>query len=152
VPHITAIYAIIGVIAVLRADCNTRLGWDTNLKSAVTLQPVKEEPPLNVRCKDKFLIQTTSLGGPREFLSPNDLVRGRLGVSVKHVSTNDGFHFVSQWNPVDADDHESVVYQQKIRVNYLPPEGESIPEDLLEQPSMLTSEGDISVRASWISP
>jgi hypothetical protein len=38
-----------------------------------------------------------------------------------------------------------MVHQQKIRVAYLPPEGESIPEDAAEQPSLMTSDGDLSV-------
>lgn len=50
-----------------------------------------------------------------------------------------------QWNPTD-DAPESIVYQQKIRVAYLQPEGETIHEDVAEQPSMITSDsGDLSV-------
>lgn len=52
--------------------------------------------------------------------------------------------FRFQWNPAD-DAPENMVHQQKIRVAYLPPEGESIPEDSVEQPSMITSDGDLSV-------
>lgn len=51
---------------------------------------------------------------------------------------------ITQWTPAD-DAEESIVYQQKIRVAYLQPEGETIPEDA-EQPSMITSDGgDLSV-------
>jgi len=71
----------------------------------VMLQAMKEEPPLAAKCKDKFLIQSTTITPEKETLSLADI-----------------------WNTTDGDTH-----QQKIRVSYLPPEGTNIPEE--EEPA-----------------
>ncbi|KAF9649397.1 VAMP-associated protein [Thelephora ganbajun] len=71
----------------------------------VMLQAMKEEPPLAAKCKDKFLIQSTTITPEKETLSLNDI-----------------------WNTTDGDTHS-----QKIRVTYLPPEGTNIPEE--EEPA-----------------
>lgn len=39
------------------------------------LQALKEEPPLNTKCKDKFLIQSTIITPDKENLALHDLVR-----------------------------------------------------------------------------
>lgn len=39
------------------------------------LQAMKEEPPLNVKCKDKFLIQSTIITPEKETMPLQDLVR-----------------------------------------------------------------------------
>ena len=41
----------------------------------VLLQAMKEEPPLNSKCKDKFLIQSTFITPEKENMSLHDLVR-----------------------------------------------------------------------------
>lgn len=71
----------------------------------VMLQAMKEEPPLAAKCKDKFLIQSTTITPEKETLSLADI-----------------------WNTTDGDAHS-----QKIRVTYLPPEGTNIPEE--EEPA-----------------
>ena len=38
------------------------------------LQAMKEEPPLAAKCKDKFLIQSTTITPEKETLSLNDIV------------------------------------------------------------------------------
>lgn len=38
------------------------------------LQAMKEEPPLNVKCKDKFLIQSTIITPEKETMPLQDLV------------------------------------------------------------------------------
>lgn len=38
------------------------------------LQAMKEEPPLNAKCKDKFLIQSTNITPDKEQLSLADIV------------------------------------------------------------------------------
>lgn len=38
------------------------------------LQALREEPPLNTKCKDKFLIQSTIITPDQENLSLHDLV------------------------------------------------------------------------------
>ncbi|CAL1712853.1 unnamed protein product [Somion occarium] len=68
----------------------------------VMLQAMKEEPPLNAKCKDKFLIQSTLISPEKETLSLQDM-----------------------WNAESPDDISS----QKIRVVYLPPEGQTVPEE-----------------------
>ncbi|KAL5482457.1 SCS2 [Sanghuangporus weigelae] len=70
----------------------------------VLLQAMKEEPPLNAKCKDKFLVQSTIITPEKEAMPLSDL-----------------------WNNVDGED--SKVHQQKIRVVYLPPVGEELPEE-----------------------
>ncbi|TFY60999.1 hypothetical protein EVJ58_g4789 [Rhodofomes roseus] len=71
---------------------------------------MKEEPPLNVKCKDKFLIQSTVITPEKETMALPDL-----------------------WS-----DNAEEVHSQKIRVVYLPPEGQTVPEEeeggLGEQP------------------
>ncbi|KAL5501772.1 SCS2 [Sanghuangporus vaninii] len=70
----------------------------------VLLQAMKEEPPLNAKCKDKFLVQSTIITPEKEAMPLSEL-----------------------WNNVDGED--SKVHQQKIRVVYLPPVGEELPEE-----------------------
>ena len=41
----------------------------------VMLQPMKEEPPIAAKCKDKFLIQSTLITSEKETLSLHDIVR-----------------------------------------------------------------------------
>jgi hypothetical protein len=38
------------------------------------LQPMSEEPPLSIKCKDKFLIQSTVITAEKEAIPLNDLV------------------------------------------------------------------------------
>lgn len=80
---------------------------------AVLLQPMKEDPPLNAKCKDKFLVQTTFITPEREQGSISEL-----------------------WAVAEKTPGENGIHQQKIRVAYLPPEGDGIPEEP-EQPSHL---------------
>ena len=44
----------------------------------VMLQALKEEPPLNTKCKDKFLIQSTIITPDKETLALSDIVGGFL--------------------------------------------------------------------------
>ncbi|KAI0714056.1 VAMP-associated protein [Cerioporus squamosus] len=68
---------------------------------AVMLQAMKEDLPINAKCKDKFLIQSTIISPEKESMPLNDI-----------------------WN-VEGDE----VHSQKIRVVYLPPEGQTVPEE-----------------------
>jgi len=43
------------------------------LLSSVMLQPLKEEPPLNSKCKDKFLVQSTFITPDKETMALHDL-------------------------------------------------------------------------------
>lgn len=39
------------------------------------LQPMKEEPPLSIKCKDKFLIQSTLITPEKETKDLQEIVR-----------------------------------------------------------------------------
>jgi hypothetical protein len=41
---------------------------------SVMLQALKEEPPLNTKCKDKFLIQSTVITPEKETMTLHDIV------------------------------------------------------------------------------
>ncbi|KAI0270054.1 PapD-like protein [Gloeopeniophorella convolvens] len=71
----------------------------------VMLQAMKEEPPLNAKCKDKFLIQSMLITPDKAALSPHDL-----------------------WNLPEGE-NVSKVHSQKVKVNYLPPEGQPLEEE-----------------------
>lgn len=43
--------------------------------TSVLLQAMREEPPLSIKCKDKFLVQSTFITPEKEALSLHDLVR-----------------------------------------------------------------------------
>ncbi|KAG2361525.1 VAMP-associated protein [Suillus spraguei] len=73
---------------------------------SVMLQPMKDEPPLSSKCKDKFLIQSTLITPEKE--------------------TRDLQEF---WNAQAGASEEWKVYQQKLRVVYLPPEGQTVEEE-----------------------
>ncbi|KAF8957253.1 PapD-like protein [Flammula alnicola] len=71
---------------------------------SVMLQALKEEPPLNTKCKDKFLIQSTIITPDKETLALHDI-----------------------WASPETNE-EGKVFQQKLRVTYLPAEGETLEE------------------------
>ncbi|KAF9452974.1 PapD-like protein [Macrolepiota fuliginosa MF-IS2] len=72
---------------------------------SVMLQPLKEEPPLNSKCKDKFLVQSTLITPEKETMALHDL-----------------------WLSPDMTD-EGTVQQQKLRVLYLPAEEGPLEEE-----------------------
>lgn len=45
--------------------------------SSVMLQPLKEEPPLNSKCKDKFLVQSTFITPEKETMALHDLASAK---------------------------------------------------------------------------
>ncbi|KAJ8080506.1 phosphatidylinositol-binding protein scs2 [Marasmius tenuissimus] len=73
---------------------------------AVMLQPMKEEPPLNAKCKDKFLIQSTIIT-PEKDQKP----------------------LAEMWSGAEATGGPDAVHQQKLKVVYLPPEGQTLEEE-----------------------
>jgi hypothetical protein len=72
---------------------------------SVMLQALKEEPPLSTKCKDKFLIQSTIITPDKETLPLSDI-----------------------WSSSDSNE-EGKVFQQKLRVTYLPAEGQALDEE-----------------------
>ncbi|KAJ7259508.1 PapD-like protein [Mycena haematopus] len=88
----------------------------------VMSQPLKDEPPLNAKCKDKFLIQSTLITPGKEAMSLQDI-----------------------WASPDSGE-EGKVHQQKLRVVYLPAEGQTLMEEDEEAPanmSSMTMSGDL---------
>jgi len=71
----------------------------------VMLQAMKEEPPLNAKCKDKFLIQTMLIPPEKSALPLHDL-----------------------WNTPEGEE-PGKVHSQKVKVNYLPQEGQPLEEE-----------------------
>jgi hypothetical protein len=77
-----------------------------SIEVSVMLQPMKEEPALAAKCKDKFLIQSTLITPEKETRELQDI-----------------------WNAPNGAGEEWKVHQQKLRVVYLPPEGQIEEED-----------------------
>lgn len=77
-----------------------------SVEVSVMLQPMKEEPPLSTKCKDKFLIQSTLITPEKETKDLQDI-----------------------WNVAGSTGEEWKVHQQKLRVVYLPAEGQTVEEE-----------------------
>ena len=71
----------------------------------VLLQPMKEEPPMSAKCKDKFLVQSTIITPERETVSLTDI-----------------------WSMIEKED-KSQIYEQKIKCAFLPPASAPVPEE-----------------------
>ncbi|KAF7365145.1 MSP domain-containing protein [Mycena venus] len=82
---------------------------------SVMLQPLKDEPPLNAKCKDKFLIQSTLITPGKEAMPLQDI-----------------------WSSPDTGE-EGKVHQQKLRVVYLPAEGQTLVEEDEEAQTNMSS-------------
>ncbi|KAF8919008.1 PapD-like protein [Mucidula mucida] len=88
------------------------------MEVSVMLQAMKEEPPLNAKCKDKFLIQSTMITKEKEDKSLQEI-----------------------WNVSDTDTDENRVHQQKLKVQYLRAEEQTLEEEdepVMTQSSMMT--------------
>ena len=98
------------------------------------LQALREEPPLNAKCKDKFLIQSTMITPEKETMPLHDIVCCLLSLYITHAIT------FLQWAAPEKSE-ESKVHQQKLRVTYLPPDGQTLEEEdentLVAQPSQM---------------
>ncbi|KAI9729916.1 MAG: phosphatidylinositol-binding protein scs2 [Claussenomyces sp. TS43310] len=66
---------------------------------SVLLQPMKQEPPLDAKCRDKFLVQSVAVTADKEF--------SNIGAIWQHVDNAE----------------RSSVQEKKIRVAFLPAEG-----------------------------
>ena len=71
----------------------------------VLLQPLKEEPPVNAKCRDKFLVQSAVISADKETLSITDL-----------------------WNVLERDAKSSIA-EHKIRCVFLPPSSAPVAEE-----------------------
>ncbi|SJL07605.1 uncharacterized protein ARMOST_10955 [Armillaria ostoyae] len=86
---------------------------------AVMLQAMKEDPPLNAKCKDKFLIQSTFITPEKESKALHDI-----------------------WSTPEGATDEAKVFQQKLKVAYLRREDETleeVDESLPHQVSTMTA-------------
>ncbi|KAI9840794.1 MAG: phosphatidylinositol-binding protein scs2 [Thelocarpon superellum] len=72
----------------------------------VILQAMKEEPPMDVKCKDKFLVQTIAITADREFSN-----------------------VAAIWQHVDQT-AKSSIQEKKIRVTFIPAAGQGTPSHL----------------------
>ncbi len=50
------------------------------------LQAMKEDLPINTKCKDKFLIQSTIISPEKESMSLNDIVRPAIYPHIRIVT------------------------------------------------------------------
>ncbi|KAF4617464.1 hypothetical protein D9613_006095 [Agrocybe pediades] len=73
---------------------------------SVMLQALREEPPLNAKCKDKFLIQSIFIHPDTENMPLNEL-----------------------WASPDNAPEDRKIHQQKLKVVYLPAEGDRLEEE-----------------------
>ncbi|KAJ3825072.1 PapD-like protein [Lentinula raphanica] len=84
-----------------------RIEPGSSVEVSVMLQPLKEEPPMNAKCKDKFLIQSTLMTPEKEQKSLQDI-----------------------WSTAEGDtDEANKIHQVKLKVVYLPPEGQVLEEE-----------------------
>ncbi|KAJ1303117.1 hypothetical protein OPQ81_011318 [Rhizoctonia solani] len=81
---------------------------------AVLLQAMREDPPLSTKCKDKFLVQSMIIPQDRLHLTPHEM-----------------------WQFGD-DEKQPQVHQQKIKVVYLPAEGQVLEEEEIGHASIMT--------------
>lgn len=82
---------------------------------SVLLQAMKEQPPPDAKCRDKFLVQSVAVTADKEFTNIGAIVRY---ISMEGMDISDR----NQWQHVD-DAERSSVQEKKIRVVYLPAEG-----------------------------
>ncbi|KAI9853606.1 MAG: phosphatidylinositol-binding protein scs2 [Vezdaea acicularis] len=82
----------------------------------VLLQAMKEDPPLDTKCRDKFLVQTVAVTADKEFSNVAQIVGGQAvpGIYVAILSLTS-----IQWQHVEATSRQAIK-EQKIRVVFLP--------------------------------
>lgn len=83
----------------------------TPLTLAVLLQSMKQEPPLDAKCRDKFLVQSVIITADKEFTNVAQIVGSPQHRAHNHVLTG------LQWDSVE----KSAIQEKKIRVLWLPP-------------------------------
>ncbi|KAG8740300.1 phosphatidylinositol-binding protein scs2 [Ceratobasidium sp. 414] len=83
----------------------------------VSLQAMQEDPPLSFKCKDRFLVQSMILTPDRQSKSIQDM-----------------------WVFDDDDEDVPQIYQQKLKVVYLPPVSQPFEEDDFDQTRFIAEE------------
>lgn len=95
----------------LRADF---VGNPNADKAAVLLQAMKQDLPLDIKCRDKFLVQSVPITADKEFINTSAIVSvPKLAVPCVMFANT------TKWQHVD-DAERSSVQEKKIRVVYLP--------------------------------
>lgn len=89
----------------------------------VLLQAMKQDPPADAKCRDKFLVQSVIISSDLEFNNVQSIVcfTGFPGphVLVTCQEQNTDPSLVSQWESVE----KSAIQEKKIRVSFLAPGG-----------------------------
>ncbi|KAI1313023.1 phosphatidylinositol-binding protein scs2 [Mortierella claussenii] len=85
------------------------------LEVQVQMQAMKEDPPLDFKCKDKFLVQSVAITAEREQLSPTEL-----------------------WPSIERDARDQI-REKKIRCVFLPPADHEITQIKEEDEHQLSS-------------
>lgn len=75
---------------------------------------MKQDPPIDARCRDKFLVQSVAIDSSKEFANPGSIVRN----SCFQLSMWDANR--SQWQHIDESE-KSTIQEKKIRVVFLGP-------------------------------
>lgn len=80
-----------------------------NVEVQVLLQAMKEDPPLDAKCRDKFLVQSVPIGG---------------------AESSGGFP--AMWSSIEKT-NKSAIQERKIRVNFLPANTSATPNGVATQ-------------------
>ncbi|KAI1778301.1 VAMP-associated protein [Hypoxylon cercidicola] len=91
---------------------------------SVILQAMKQEPPPDTKCRDKFLVQSVPISGEMEFAN-----------------------LASIWDSIE----KSAIQEKKIRVVFLPPSGSSGPSHL-ETPNKPTATNGVQATPDVAPP
>ncbi|KAI5283887.1 phosphatidylinositol-binding protein scs2, partial [Ascosphaera acerosa] len=82
-----------------------RIEPGTVVEVQVLLQAMKEEPPLDQRCRDKFLVQSVAVPADKDFANVSAI-----------------------WQHADAHRDQERPFECKIKVAFLPPLGDEAPD------------------------
>ncbi|MCJ1336761.1 phosphatidylinositol-binding protein scs2 [Bachmanniomyces sp. S44760] len=92
-----------------------RIEPGTQVEVQVLLQAMKEDPPPDARCRDKFLVQSVEITPDREMANVTAIVRGpiTLNAGPKDIPNN------IKWQNIEKISKHSI-QERKIRVSFLP--------------------------------
>ncbi|KZL74688.1 MSP domain-containing protein [Colletotrichum tofieldiae] len=91
-----------------------------DVEVTVLLQAMKQEPPLDTKCRDKFLVQSVPITADKEFASIANIVRSDPMTRSENVA----HRLIKPGKQLDQTDKSSVI-ERKIRVNWLTAEDQS---------------------------
>lgn len=99
-----------------RQDQNEKLCCFASEKNPVLLQAMREDPPPDARCRDKFLVQSVAITPEKDLGTVTAIVCEGLPDARGGVLT------IQQWQNVEKISKGSIE-ERKIRVVFLPAEG-----------------------------